>query len=112
MPLLWPLDSYNTGVITHVLTDPTPTQFISCDSPSLSSPALAETTATRGTESIRVHCAEIDRCDRYVPVKPSTVLLQRSGHGECFALSVIHLSLGRINMLQAAHISQVGPGRG
>lgn len=89
--ILWPLplDSCKTGVITHVLTNRRPSRFDLCDSPFAQLTCSYGDNDNRSTESISVHCGEIDCCNQYQPVKPLALplLLQRRRHQECFALS-------------------------
>lgn len=82
MPLFWPLllDSYNTGVITHVLTNQRPSQFDLCDSATLNITCSYWDNDNRSKESLTpTHRGEIDHCNQYQPVKPLATACKGGG---------------------------------
>lgn len=111
MPLLWPLDTFKRGAITHFLTYPKPSQFNLCDSPSLSSPALTETWQPEH----RIHQFALWRNWSLQSIPTSEAIGTAAAAAEASGVLwlVCDLSIFRqrarhgINMQQAAHISLV-----
>lgn len=84
----WPIEGHHSSTCVTALL--------------LSSPALTETTTTAAQNPSAGTVVKLIVANQYQPVKPLALLLLpllqgrwRRRHQECFALSVIYLSLGR-----------------
>lgn len=66
----WSLDSYNTMVITSLLSSRRASQFRACDSPPIISPVPVPTQWQQRPRSMGVHCVEMDHSNQCHPGKP------------------------------------------